>query len=184
MVGYAPCIKKCSQGFTLIEMTVVVGIVVILASLAIPSFVETIKRYHVAGIKDELEASIHLGRAEAIRRGVPIVLGRTNACGKALVDSGDWGCGWEMVIDSDANGIKTEGEQILQTYSMPANYLLNHFAGGAQSLVLNVWGQVSGVGHRFVISQVGDMSGVSTNSLCISSGGRLRTVVGSFTCSL
>jgi type IV fimbrial biogenesis protein FimT len=182
MVGYTPFAPKSVRGFTLIEMMVVISIVAILTFLAIPSFVETIKRYHVAAIKDELEASIHLARAEAIRRGVQVILSRTTGCGKTLVDSGDWGCGWEMVIDSNADSIKTVGEQILQTYSIPGNYLLNHFAGAPQSLAFNVWGQVTVRAHRFVIKPYNTTSEEANTTLCINSGSRLKTVAGSSTC--
>lgn len=173
------------SGFTLIEMMVSLAIAAILAQLAIPGFAMTIKRYQISAIKDELEASIYLGRAEAVRRGVPVILRRTIDCGKTIAGNDDWSCGWEMFVDENLNGHWSEGEHILQAYLLPQNYSLKHpaLSNQAASLVLNIWGQFAVVAHKFVISAADSPSAVTTTSLCINRGGRMRTVIGSSTCT-
>ena len=56
------------DGITLIELMVTIAVIAILATIAVPSFQEIIKRNQVAAQTNELIALIHLARNEAIRR--------------------------------------------------------------------------------------------------------------------
>ncbi len=174
--------RTAPTGFTLIEMMISIAIVIILIQLATPSFMGAIKRYQAAAIKDELEATIHLARAEAVRRGTPIQILRTTTCGKVIVSRDDWSCGWEMFADVNANGVKNIGEQVLQTYAAPNSYQLTHPSKG-ENLGFNIWGGVSGLAHRFVIKPNNESDDRYSIALCISSGTRLRTIMGRSTCS-
>lgn len=174
------CHKK---GFALVEVMMVLVILAVLAQLAIPGFFGAFKRYQISSIKDELEASIQLGRIEAVRRGLLIFMRRTVVCDKTLVSPDDWSCGWDTVVDSDASYSLTASDQLLQTYSLPPGFsLMQPGLGG--SLRVNQWGQISGVGRRFVVSPAvpSGESDRSTTVLCISSGDRLLTTTGSSVC--
>jgi type IV fimbrial biogenesis protein FimT len=175
------------SGFTLIEVMVSVAILGILAALAAPSFSESIKKYRVNAIREELIASLQTARTEAIRRGRPVVLIReidTTVCADTGATSDDWNCGWRMVVDADSsNDISTaERDAPLKVALLPTGYDIQHTGLGNQ-IVFGPWGQASGVGQKFVIYNTNDgLSGSSTKSICISSGGRIRVVKGS-TCS-
>lgn len=57
-----------ARGMTLIEVMVTIGIVAILASLAVPSFVDTIARQRLTGALSSFTADLQYTRSEAIRR--------------------------------------------------------------------------------------------------------------------
>ncbi|MBT0569286.1 GspH/FimT family pseudopilin [Curvibacter sp. CHRR-16] len=179
-------IKKATtqrtQGFSAIELLIVIGIVVILAALAAPSFSTAIDRYRINSAKDELIAAIQFARMESVRRGVQVSLIRTTGCGATLTDSDDWSCGYQVFVDSNANGSLNTGELTLQTFNYPKNYNLMHTGLGA-SLRMNIWGLPVTTGQKFVFTPTaaGVASGATT-TVCISSGGRLRTLAGEATC--
>jgi type IV fimbrial biogenesis protein FimT len=178
--------KRCDRGFSLIELMVGVAILGILAALAAPSFSESIKRYRINAIREDLGASMQLARVEAIRRGIPVVLIRelnSASCSAELLDSDTWSCGWRIVVDANSNGTisTTERNSAMQTSTMPAGYSLMHPGLGNQ-MIFGIWGQATGVGQRFVITPPEGVSGSSTTTLCINSGGRIRTLKGEATC--
>lgn len=171
------------NGFTLIEVMVSLAILGILAALAAPSFTETIKRYRVNTIKDDLMASMQVARAEAIRRGKPIILIRRTGCGVDTLDSDVWSCGWQAVEDSNSNNVAsaTEIATPVQVTTVPVGYDVMHTSLGKQ-VIFSRWGQ-AGVGQKFVITQSNDgVAGKATLTICMSSGGRIRSLKGEATC--
>ena len=170
-------------GFSLVELMVSVAILSILAALAAPSFSDSIKRYRITAIREDLGASIQLARAEAIRRGLPVVLIRELTCSVALVDTNDWSCGWRMVQDTNADGAISTAERdvTLKTTTVPVGYRVNHPNLG-NSMTFGIWGQATVAQQRFVIAPPEGTSGASTTAVCISSGGRLTTSKKDTTC--
>lgn len=82
-----------SHGFSLIELMVVISIVAILASLAIPSFVEIFRTNRLSSAASALQSSLNLARSEAIKRGANarvVVAAKTTA--------GDYTLGWEVFV--------------------------------------------------------------------------------------
>ncbi|ABM38208.1 GspH/FimT family pseudopilin [Polaromonas naphthalenivorans] len=173
------------NGFTLIEVMVSLAILGILAALAAPSFSETIKRYRVNAIKDDLIASMQAARSEAIRRGTSITLIRLPGCGAEANDTDIWSCGWLTVVGTipDTRDVNTsEQNSALQITTVPTGYDVMH-TGSGRKVIFNRWGQ-AGVGQKFVITQSNDgVAGTATLTLCMSSGGRTRSVKGEATCN-
>ncbi|TXT40107.1 MAG: type IV fimbrial bioproteinis protein FimT [Comamonadaceae bacterium] len=175
------------HGFTLIEVMVSLAILGLLAALGAPSFSDSIRRFRVKGISDDLMASIQLARVEAIRRGRPVALIRelaSSSCSNPLLDSDTWSCGWRIVEDTNANGSISAAERNnpIQTTTVPRGYGVVHPGLGNQ-MVFGVWGQAVGVGQRFVITNTADgIGGVATLTICLNAGNRLRTIKEESTC--
>lgn len=75
-------------GFNLLEMMVVMAIILILAVLVIPEFRHLIKRFKLDGAVQGASHVVAQARAEAIRRGVPVVV-RADVAENVLVAFAD-----------------------------------------------------------------------------------------------
>ena len=76
------------MGFTLVEMMVVVSIMAILASVAIPSFQSMIRNQRVKSASFELFSSLMVARSEAIKRNADVTI--------TPVSAGSWQDGWQI----------------------------------------------------------------------------------------
>jgi len=96
--------QKTFRGFTLLELLGTISILVILLTLAVPSFMSTMQNNRLATLSNELISLLHLARSEAIKRGVPVSICPTtddtfSACGN------DWSNGWIVFVNPDGNGV-------------------------------------------------------------------------------
>lgn len=166
-------------GFTLIEIMVCIAILGFLIAIAMPSFSNTITRYRISAIRDELTASLQMARSEALRRGTQIIIMRNTAnCVFDMPDSQDWHCGWRLVVDSNNNSSVNATEEVIQNIRLPTGYMLGHpNAGSPSKIIANRWGQISPLANRFVISPIATgVSDPETLTICIGSGGRIRFI--------
>ena len=86
-----------SHGFTLIEAMVVIAIIGILTMIAVPSFRDFTASRAVSSQVNDFASSLRLARTEAIKRGRPVVLCRTNdpqATPPVCSAGTDWRTGW------------------------------------------------------------------------------------------
>lgn len=176
-----------SNGFTLIEILVSVAILGVLIAIAIPNFSNTIKRYRISAIRDELTSSLQLARSEAVRRGVQIIVVRNTAnCVFDMPDSQDWHCGWRVVVDSNNNGNVNSSEEVIQNTVLPTGFMLGHpNAGSPSKIIANRWGQFAPLANRFVVSPTATgVSDAETLTICINSGGRIRYIPDDVDCPL
>ena len=125
------------QGFSLIELLIVLVIIGILASLAAPSFRELILAQRVKSMASGLNSSLTRARSEAIKRNKDVTL--------SPVTVGSWQDGWQ-IADPDNAG------NFLET--LPA------FAGltatGPDSVTYRASGRIQGnVAPAFNISAAG-----------------------------
>ena len=85
------------RGISLIEMMVTVSIVAVLITVSAPSFSRMLSTTRVASTAHELANSLHLARAEAVRRGLPTTL-------RSSSDSNKYSAGWKIFPDANADG--------------------------------------------------------------------------------
>jgi type IV fimbrial biogenesis protein FimT len=85
------------RGFTLVEALVVMSIIAILMSVAVPTFRDFTASRAVAAQVSDFAGALRLARTEAIKRGRPVVMCRTSdpQAAEPACDAGsDWKSGW------------------------------------------------------------------------------------------
>lgn len=175
-------------GFTAIELLIVITILAVLTALAGPSFGPLIERWRTNQAVNNMTSTLYAARSEAIKRGGKVsvrkIANGTEGCTFASTNQ-EWSCGWVIFVDADEDGNLDAGEEVLQTFQAPTNVdVMNLAAGGIASFQVNRWGRINNFGAAsFAITprSTGAASPAAT-AICVSAGGRIRTVKGSVTC--
>ncbi|QIL78771.1 prepilin-type N-terminal cleavage/methylation domain-containing protein [Diaphorobacter sp. HDW4A] len=177
------------NGFTAIELMVVVGILAILTALAAPSFVPVIERWRVRQASESLQSTLFMARSEAIKRGGNVGIQKkpqgTAGCTYAATEA-DWDCGWYVFVDTDKNGsmdADTTKEPRLQDVPPSKDVQISVTPSG-QSIRFDRYGMMqdsSGSNATVVYSFLVYPSSVGVGSqnaiaVCFTPGGRLKTV--------
>jgi type IV fimbrial biogenesis protein FimT len=168
------------RGFTAIELMVAVSIVAILIALAGPSFTLLIERWRVRDATNAMTDTLYLARAEAIKRGGQIgiqKLPKTTPGCKLANTNEEWGCGWFIFEDSNADGKWQSTETKIQTIITPANTNVIHKSGGI-SIKVDRYGMMSGLNAKgFIFApEPAGISSPATQGICMSSGGRIKVI--------
>ncbi len=103
-----------NSGFTLVELMVTLAVAIILLSVGMPSFTETIQNNRLTTAANKFVSAVNLARSEAIKRGTRITACKSND-GAACVASGNWAQGW--IVFTDANNdaaFASETEELLR----------------------------------------------------------------------
>jgi type IV fimbrial biogenesis protein FimT len=114
---------RYSRGLTLLELIIVMGIVGILASIAIPSYKYFINSNRVASEVNGLVGDLMYARSEAIKEGSPVSVcvastGSTPAapaCAAAATTS--WQSGWIVFSDPNNDHTLDNGDTVLHVQS-------------------------------------------------------------------
>lgn len=184
-------IKKLSSthsinGFSLLEVMIIVSILAILTALAAPSFQLMIEKWRVQETVESMKSTIYYARSESIKRGGNIGIEKNPKTlpGCTLAEgTNEWGCGWFVFVDSDRNGKWKNGEEILKNILISANINVIHKNGGA-NITVDRYGMMSGLNAKgFIFSPApAGISSPATRALCMAAGGRIR-VIEDFQCS-
>ena len=179
---------------------VVVAIVGVLTALAAPSFTPLIERWRVREAAESITASVYLARSEAIKRGGNVVIlknGNSATCTNGTAAT-DWGCGWNVFLDVNANGLldtcvatATPNECPIQTVTAPTRVAVTLAGNVNGKIVIDRWGMASHAGSGstapanmfFAIAPEGKtMTDPNAARLCVGMGGRIVRKKGSETC--
>ncbi|MGJ7498944.1 GspH/FimT family pseudopilin [Variovorax sp. ZT5P49] len=156
------------QGFTLIEMMVVIALMTVLLAIALPSFNSLIERYRVEGMARALIASVSHARSEAVRRGKGVSIQQRAEC-----RGGDWSCGWDTRV-SEGTTVET-----LRRQDPDSRVAVERSAAGAMSF--DAMGHPAGI-TSFSFRPAGSDDSPNAVSVCLSFGGRIRLVKGGGAC--
>jgi type IV fimbrial biogenesis protein FimT len=116
--------RHFAQGLTLVEMLVVMAIMAILLTIAVPAFNDASLGNKLNAISNGFASSAQLARSEAIKRNRPVTL---CASSDAETCSVDWSDGW-IVWDEAA-------DEIIQAEQPVSSGFLLQATGGVDSIV-------------------------------------------------
>lgn len=178
----ARAVSRRVAGFTAVELLVTIAVLGVLSALAAPSFTPLLEGWRVNQATGALESTLHLARAEAIKRGGNVLIQKlpnnTNGCTTAGTAT-EWDCGWFVCHDTNGNGSCTASEPVLQRVDAPSQVHITR-TGGAATIKLSRWGTISGTYIGFNLTPKDKtISHSGARGLCMSSGGRIRVVKGS-----
>jgi type IV fimbrial biogenesis protein FimT len=145
-----PCIRAPgpagrSAGMTLIELMVGVVIVAILVSLGAPQWTKFVQNNRLTATANDFVAAINLARGEAVKRGVTVVLCRSNnlqanppTCGGT---ANNWSTGWLLYsLEGDVNEKNYDKDihvLVKKGYATPEGIKITSDSEGNQWLAFN-----------------------------------------------
>jgi type IV fimbrial biogenesis protein FimT len=112
--------KVCSRahrtlglGLSLLELLVVLGLVGVLASLAVPSMGALLLNRSVHSQAEALVADLRLARSEAVKRAHTVVM-CSSLDGQACSASAAWLEGWIVFADRDGDRLMDASEELIR----------------------------------------------------------------------
>lgn len=146
------------RGFTLIELLVVVTVLVILLTVGIPSFRETIIATRLKNASFDVYSSLVQARSEAVTR--------NNTVTVAPVDASDWAKGWTVTENTGGTVVRRQD---------PAEGITITSPGG--SLTFNGMGRLTGALRQFTVT-ASNASDAQKRCVIIDPSGRPVTKTG------
>ncbi|GAB6049938.1 hypothetical protein JCM16106_07820 [Hydrogenophilus islandicus] len=118
-----------ARGFTLVELMVTVAVAAVVLALAVPSFQTTLRNHRLTTYANEFIAALNLARTEAIRRGQPVVVCKSQDGNTCLEGGNKWEVGWIAFVDLNGDDKRqTTGstpEPLLRVWpALPAGFTL------------------------------------------------------------
>lgn len=173
--------RRYSFGVTLIELMVVVAVMVILASLAIPSFQGALASSRVSSNTNELTTAIAQARSQAIKIGSRVTICKSSD-GATCSTSGNWEQGWIMFIDKVRGGTTAAvdvGDTLLKNYQ--SNSTSNLTITGDAALVQYLSFGADGTGKTIGGATLTGKIRICSTSSALSNTQRARDLAMSFT---
>lgn len=102
--------RRRARGFTLIELLTTIAIMVIVLTLAAPSFTAFQRNSELTGVANTMLSSLTAARSEAMKRGRNTLVVPSADC---ATWGDDWTKGWVVFVDTDASQSITADDTIL-----------------------------------------------------------------------
>lgn len=161
-------------GFTLVELMIAVGIVGVLAVIALPAMGDLVVANRMKTLSLDLYTSLALARSEAIKRNSNNV--------SMIPTAGAWQNGWTVCVDTNANGVCDAGEVVVTTYDAIDPSLALTGPAGPALITVNRDGRLATASASFRINYTVNNNPVNNNNTpmrCVelSVSGRPKTLV-------
>jgi type IV fimbrial biogenesis protein FimT len=170
---------------TLIELMVTLAIAGVVVALGTPSFLRTLARHAIADQAAALQDAVRIGRNEAMKRGGPVVLCRTEAADtrRCAASGGSWQT-WLLFADVARNGAFAAGDAVLREHVDVSSRMT--VAAGAASVRF----ESTGIAHSddgavvFMLGAASPGSGddALARRVCVNPRGEVAVVAGGATC--
>jgi type IV fimbrial biogenesis protein FimT len=168
--------QKQIAGFTLVEVMVVISIVAVLASFALPSMRQFVVKTKISGIANDIVGSLNFARSEALRRGqTVIVCPRANPTSQICGNTADWANGWIVCADKSSTSNRcSAGDDFLRIRDpIAAGYVVTK--NGTTFLRFNADGTLSATSPGSIhISSPDSGDLLLERSVCIARTGRAQ----------
>lgn len=171
--------RRTWEGFTLLELMLVIGLLAIGTALAVPGMHSFVTYGRRATEINGLHRDLDYARSEAILRGLTVAL-CTSRDGSVCTTDGDWNDGWIVFVDRNANLDREANETLLRVKPpftddnrLKGNRLLAHHLGYQRE------GFLQGVHNGTITFSTASDNKALRRCLVISRTGRIRTVNGS-----
>jgi type IV fimbrial biogenesis protein FimT len=149
-----------SRGFTLIELLVSLAVLVIVLSLAAPSFQKAIAAQRVKNASFDLFSALNYARSEAVTRNGSISL-RAGAS-----TNGAWNTGWRI----------DDGTTILRSWAATKNLTVTEQTGGATTVTYGRDGRLTTTtAPKLEVRPTVTLSGVNARCVQVDLSGRPTT---------
>jgi type IV fimbrial biogenesis protein FimT len=109
--------KGFANGFTLLELMITVLIAAVLLALAAPSFQSQIRNARLSTANKDLMAALMFTRSETIGRSDFVSICQSDPNSVGCASSGGWEQGWVVFVDSNADGVIDNANDILHTHA-------------------------------------------------------------------
>jgi len=137
-------------GFTLLEAMTVVGLMAIVATLAVPSLREIVLTARVRGAASELQATLVRARSEAIKRNAPV---------DVVPQGGAWVDGWQLRVGTTTLERHAQLDSLAATSTAPA------------TITFRVDGRLA-AGQQTIVFSAVDATGVKPRCVALDASGR------------
>ncbi|MCD2165863.1 MAG: GspH/FimT family pseudopilin [Comamonas sp.] len=162
-------------GLTAVELMVVISLLAIIASIAVPNFNGLLQRWRVRQSLEAMHSAIHLARSEAIKRSGQVALQRISTSGhcQARARTNDWSCGWQVCVHGLGQQLCAPDALVIQRFEAPPGLQVQRSSLG-EGIRFDRWGMPVG-GFSFSLLPKGKgLEDAAAKGLCTSRGGRVR----------
>jgi len=105
---------RLMRGMTMVELLMVIVVVAILMTIAVPSYRYVTNSNRVAAEVNGLLGDLQYARGEAIRNGLNVVVCISTDGASCTNPTGSWHTGWIVFVDANGNGSVDAGESVLR----------------------------------------------------------------------
>lgn len=106
--------RQRAKGFTIIELMIVVAVMGVLATVALPAFQDMVASNRRAAAVNDMLSTIYLARSEAITRNNFVSVCRSaSTVSSCLGTNGAWQNGWIIFEDDDFDGVIDAGVDVI-----------------------------------------------------------------------
>ncbi len=179
------------QGFTLIEVMIVVLLIAILSAIVIPGLSSFVQDGRVSGNVNEFISAITLARTEAVKRGRLVTMCRSanadeGTASTCLTSGDDWASGWivyeENTTSNDpAAGVGTrtaggKGETIILRRGALLSNMIVKANPSITSITFNTFGEPVGAAAAATLGFDFSVKEKEPRKVCISRTGRVKVI--------